>query len=244
MTRGRGAKGWDMALPGTPERLGRSRVTCAPVGGNAGENELLWAEEIAASGRLLPGAGRASRQESLNIIWVFHHGTALAEMKFRAQSCGLCWSCAMLLALALLRSAIDAAARLDVVEAGTVRRQQPEPAPICSPSRRMPRPRPARLRLRRRARCSPISPETMSALLAAQSQASQGATVAPTSRADALKDLFAQDRRRRRRQDHQERIRKSARRRRHQPRAGRRRLRQARQERRRLGLARMRCHRR
>jgi Ca2+-binding EF-hand superfamily protein len=38
--------------------------------------------------------------------------------------------------------------------------------------------------------CSPISPETMSALLAAQSQASQGATVAPTSREDALKDLF------------------------------------------------------
>ena len=33
-------------------------------------------------------------------------------------------------------------------------------------------------------------PETMSALLAAQSQASQGATVAPTSREDALKDLF------------------------------------------------------
>jgi Ca2+-binding EF-hand superfamily protein len=39
--------------------------------------------------------------------------------------------------------------------------------------------------------CSPISPETMSALLAAQSQASQGATVAPTSREDALKDLFS-----------------------------------------------------
>jgi Ca2+-binding EF-hand superfamily protein len=38
--------------------------------------------------------------------------------------------------------------------------------------------------------CSPISPETMSALLAAQSQASQGANVAPTSREDALKDLF------------------------------------------------------
>jgi len=38
--------------------------------------------------------------------------------------------------------------------------------------------------------CSSISPETMSALLAAQSQVSQGATVAPTSREDALKDLF------------------------------------------------------
>jgi len=40
--------------------------------------------------------------------------------------------------------------------------------------------------------CSSISPETMSALLAAQSQASQGATVAPKSREDALKDLFGQ----------------------------------------------------
>jgi Ca2+-binding EF-hand superfamily protein len=39
---------------------------------------------------------------------------------------------------------------------------------------------------------SPISPETMSALLAAQSQVSQGPTVAPTSRKDALKDLFGQ----------------------------------------------------
>jgi hypothetical protein len=37
--------------------------------------------------------------------------------------------------------------------------------------------------------CSSISPETMSALLAAQSQAS---TVAPKSREDALKDLFGQ----------------------------------------------------
>lgn len=45
--------------------------------------------------------------------------------------------------------------------------------------------------------CSPISPETMSALLAAQSQASQsfasqGRTVAPVSRENALKDLFGQ----------------------------------------------------
>jgi hypothetical protein len=38
---------------------------------------------------------------------------------------------------------------------------------------------------------SQISPETMSALLAAQSQSSPGAT-APTSRSDALKDLFGQ----------------------------------------------------
>jgi hypothetical protein len=40
---------------------------------------------------------------------------------------------------------------------------------------------------------SQISPETMSALLAAQSQSSTGTTVsAPTSRSDALKDLFSQ----------------------------------------------------
>src|SRR4051794_25061890 len=40
---------------------------------------------------------------------------------------------------------------------------------------------------------SQISPETMSALLAAQSQSSTGATAsAPTSRSDALKDLFSQ----------------------------------------------------
>jgi Ca2+-binding EF-hand superfamily protein len=41
--------------------------------------------------------------------------------------------------------------------------------------------------------CSQISPTTMSALLAAQSQTSTASTTsAPTSRADALKDLFSQ----------------------------------------------------
>jgi hypothetical protein len=40
--------------------------------------------------------------------------------------------------------------------------------------------------------CSPISPETMSALLDAQSQASAGSTTASKSRSAALKDLFGQ----------------------------------------------------
>lgn len=41
--------------------------------------------------------------------------------------------------------------------------------------------------------CSQISPATMSALIEAQGQASDGtATAAPTSRSDALKDLFSQ----------------------------------------------------
>jgi hypothetical protein len=39
---------------------------------------------------------------------------------------------------------------------------------------------------------SQISPATMSALLAAQSQASAGSTTAPASKSDALKDLFSQ----------------------------------------------------
>jgi hypothetical protein len=40
--------------------------------------------------------------------------------------------------------------------------------------------------------CASISPETMSALLDAQSQSSAGSTTAPKSRSDALKDLFGQ----------------------------------------------------
>jgi hypothetical protein len=40
--------------------------------------------------------------------------------------------------------------------------------------------------------CSPISPETMSALLDAQSQSSAGSTTASKSRSAALKDLFGQ----------------------------------------------------
>ena len=84
--------------------------------------------------------------------------------------------------------------------------------------------------------CSQISPETMSALLDAQSQSSTGsATTASKSRSSALKDLFGADRWRRRRQDHQVGIRRRARRRRHQPDEGRQRVRQARQGRRRLG---------
>ena len=79
---------------------------------------------------------------------------------------------------------------------------------------------------------SPISAETMSALLAAQSQ-SGSSTSAPTSRSAALGPVRA-DRRRSRRQDHESGIRCTLRRR-HQYQRGRRRLQQARQGRRRLG---------
>ena len=88
----------------------------------------------------------------------------------------------------------------------------------------------------RRRRLFAISPQTMSALLDAQSQSSSGVddigVHEPLRRAEG--PVLA-DRRRRRRQDQQVGIRKRARRRRHQPRAGRQRLRQARQERRRFG---------
>ena len=83
---------------------------------------------------------------------------------------------------------------------------------------------------------SQISPATMSALLAAQSQSSAAAgTTAPTSRSEALNHLFSQIDARWRRQDQQIGIRKRAWRRRHQCRPGRRCVRQARQEWRRFG---------
>ena len=83
---------------------------------------------------------------------------------------------------------------------------------------------------------SQISPATMSALLAAQSQSSTGATTsAPTSRSDALKDLFSQLDADGDGQRQQIGIRKRPRRRWHQHRAGRRRVRQTGQERRRFG---------
>ena len=86
---------------------------------------------------------------------------------------------------------------------------------------------------------SQISPETMSALLDAQSQSSAGsansASREPLQRAEGS---VRADRRRRRRQDHQIGIRRGARRRRHQSGAGRQRVRQARQGRRRRGESR------
>ena len=167
MTRGRGAKGWDMGacrhsgsgmaprnMRDCPGQCGRTN--------SCGRKNLPEAASIA-------GSRRASGYKNPNKIWVFRHGTALAEMGSSVPRMrGPCWSSAMFPALGAASSAIDAAQGLTSTKptAGV----EPGSAPTCSPSPRMPGLGGIELPARASASGSPISPETMSALLAAQSQ--------------------------------------------------------------------------
>ncbi len=152
----------------------------------------------------------------------------------------------MLLALGAASSALDAHA---IADSRRIRRRRNPPA--------LARPRPT-CSIRRSARAdgefggssrwstgfSQISPATMSALLAAQSQVQASTTSASTTSASttsrgpptsALQDLFSQIDANGDGQISKSGIRKRARRRRHQPRAGRRRVQQTRRQRRRVG---------
>src|SRR4051812_21297168 len=81
ITRGRGAKGWDMGLPALRNVSGRLRVTCAPIGSNVGENFSCGRKNLPRR-QLLPAASGASGQGKPLFHWVFHYGTALAEKVF------------------------------------------------------------------------------------------------------------------------------------------------------------------
>ena len=216
------------------------RVTRAKPGGNAGK-PAYRGRKILPLAASIAGATRAVRvQKNPCFIGFFAMARRLLILgvKVRAALMRHCRSSAMLLALGAASSAAGRPAIADHVEivVAANHRLWPEPDQPVRSSRAAPRLREARRRLPAPSGCSQISPATMSALLAAQSQSSTATTTpAPTSRSDALKDLFSQIDSRRRRPDQQIGIRKRARRRRHQPRAGRRRVQQARQERRRLG---------
>ena len=194
MTRGRDANCWDMcAFPNLFEGAERLRVTCGGAGGNAAGQAAPVGGKICRSGHLLPGFADRSGCGKARFYWVFRHGTALAEIRARAvgRTVRRCWSSAMFLLLGAASSAIDALKALTSSKSSS--RNPPASARRQSPFDYRPR-------VRRRSvgpgsgsggGGSQISPETMSALLDAQSQSSAGSTTAASkSRSNALKDLF------------------------------------------------------
>src|ERR1700752_453446 len=78
MTRGRGANGWDMALPGMWTGRNGFRVTRAYARGNAGESLLLWAENSAATA-FVAGCCKTLGARKALILLGFSAGTAFAE---------------------------------------------------------------------------------------------------------------------------------------------------------------------
>src|SRR5690349_22795072 len=78
MTRGRGANGWDMALPGHVGGSERCRVTRAPKRGNAAQNFSCGRKflPLAADVAGAPGSRRARKAL---ILLGFSAGTAFAE---------------------------------------------------------------------------------------------------------------------------------------------------------------------
>jgi EF-hand domain pair len=151
--------------------------------------------KICRSRHLLPGFAVGDGYEKAGLYWVFYRGTALADEYARAigRDRRRCWSLAMFLALGAASSAIDALKALTSSKSSSASstgagQNAKSPFDLLSSGSQ--------------ASVGPasgsgsggaqISPETMSALLDAQSQSSSGATTASKSRSSALKDLFAQ----------------------------------------------------
>ncbi len=167
--------------------------------GQCARRRLLWAEKSAASGQLLPGSPDRIGCGKAWFYWVFLHGTALAEKharRCRPPSARPCWSSAMFFALGAASSAIDALKALTSSKSSSaqstgVSQNAKSPFDLMSSSSS------ASVGSGSGSGSggggSQISPQTMSALLDAQSQSSTGsATTASKSRSAALKDLFGQ----------------------------------------------------
>ena len=102
-----------------------------------------------------------------------------------------CWGPVMLLALGAASSAIDALKSLTSSKSSSSQSNGANPASLFD-SFSSSAPSTGSTAGSGSGGGAQISPETMSALLAAQGQSSAGTTAAPTSRSDALKDLFSQ----------------------------------------------------
>jgi Ca2+-binding EF-hand superfamily protein len=159
----------------------------------------MWPPTSVVGGKNLPqraaiaGFAGGVEGEKAWFYWVFRIGTPLADRQARnvGRHARPCWSSAMFLALGAASSAIDALKALtspkssakstgasqngkspfDLLSAGSQASAGAGPASGGG---------------------SQISPQTMSALLDAQSQSAESATTASKSRSSALKDLFAQ----------------------------------------------------
>src|SRR6476620_4615618 len=79
--------------------------------GQCERGRLLWAGKICRSRQLLPGSPGAIGCAKAWFYWVFRIGTTLADQHARPvgrHACGLVWSLAMFLALGAASSALDA----------------------------------------------------------------------------------------------------------------------------------------
>src|SRR6185295_17667421 len=115
ITKGRGAKGWDMGLPALQNVSERPRVTRAPVGSNAtrnfscGRKKLPVAADFAGHRRAIP-----TRQAFILLGFSPWHGACSVKFREVMRPLEYCH-------VACLRRRVVCdrpAARLDVVEAG------------------------------------------------------------------------------------------------------------------------------
>jgi EF-hand domain pair len=110
-------------------------------------------------------------------------------IEVRGRPCGIVGVLAMLLALGAASSALDALKSLTSSKSSsTGNKDSSSPFDLSGPTSAGPSSPPAPTS----GGGSQISPATMSALLAAQGQASAGSTTAASSQSGALKDLFSQ----------------------------------------------------
>jgi hypothetical protein len=147
--------------------------------------------KICRRGQLLPGLPDRIGCGKAWFYWVFRIGTPLAHRQARnvGRHARRCWSSAMFLALGAASSAIDALKALTSSKSSSAKATGVK-SPfdlLSSGSQASAGAGPAS------GGGSHISPQTMSALLDAQSQSSaESATTASKSRSSALQDLFAQ----------------------------------------------------
>jgi len=162
------------------------RSPTSPVGG-----------KICRGGQLLPGSPGGIGCAKAWFYWVFRIGTTLADQHARPvgrHACGLVWSSAMFFALGAASSAIDALKALTSSKSSSAQSTgQDAKSPFDLMSSGSSASVGAGSPSGSGGGGSQISPQTMSALLDAQSQSATGsATTASKSRSAALKDLFGQ----------------------------------------------------
>jgi hypothetical protein len=148
----------------------------------------------------IAGAGGPRNCEKPTFYWLFRDGTALADLwganVVAAFSRGICWSFVMLPAIGAVSTALDALQSLIASKSsspqttgfgqGSANPFELSGSSAASGTSTAPASGGSGL--------SQLSPTTLSALLAAQSQSSSGATTtsAPTDPSSALQDLFSQ----------------------------------------------------
>ena len=172
-----------------PRNMQQGRGQCA-------RRRLLWAEKSAAAGSYCRVCRVQSDAPKPGFIGFFVLARRLLINMHdlsAANACGLVWSSAMFFALGAASSAIDALKALTSSKSSSAQSTgQDAKSPFDLMSSGSSASVGAGSPSGSGGGGSQISPQTMSALLDAQSQSSAGSTTASKSRSAALKDLFGQ----------------------------------------------------